>query len=351
MYMLESGMAHGADSLSNARQHTADEAAGDRQENHDGSGAATGLTPRMVLQSLPGNATPAQQDSAIQANFKPSAEHISTRPDTLRMPFDTVVAADGKKPFFEESFFASDSMFHPELSGGRYGVSGAPVPYNMRGDDLITGLLLACFVLGMIAFSRSRDFIFRQTRNFFRVRRSNTTAENETTSEMRFQFFLVFVAGLLLSLLAFFYVEETVSDPLVLKSHYTLIAIFLASCLAYFLLKAMLYTIVDSVFFNMAANAAWLKSLLFLTGMAGVLLFPAVVLLIYFNMHIETALVYAATVLLAFKTLSFYKCYVTFFRDNGYKLQIFLYFCTLEIVPLLALAGGGVMIVNNLKIN
>ena len=308
MYMLESGMAHGADSLSNARQHTADEAAGDRQENHDGSGAATGLTPRMVLQSLPGNATPAQQDSAIQANFKPSAEHISTRPDTLRMPFDTVVAADGKKPFFEESFFASDSMFHPELSGGRYGVSGAPVPYNMRGDDLITGLLLACFVLGMIAFSRSRDFIFRQTRNFFRVRRSNTTAENETTSEMRFQFFLVFVAGLLLSLLAFFYVEETVSDPLVLKSHYTLIAIFLASCLAYFLLKAMLYTVVDSVFFDMAANAAWLKSLLFLTGMAGVLLFPAVVLLIYFNMHIETALVYAATVLLAFKTLSFYKC-------------------------------------------
>lgn len=340
-----------ADSLNNVRQHIGGEVTENRQEGQKGNTVTTELTPRQVLQSLPENATPAQQDSAIQAHFKPAREHLSTCPDTLRMPFDSIAAKDEQKPFFEESFFDRDSMFHPELSGGRYGVSGDPVPYNMRGDDLITGLLLACFILGMIAFSRSRDFIFRQAKNFFRVRRGNTTVENETTSELRFQFFLVFVTSLLLSLLAFFYVEETVSNPLILKSHYTLIAIFLALCLTYFLFKAALYSMVNLVFFDRASNVAWIKSQLFLTGMAGVLLFPAVVLLIYFNIPVQTMLIYTVTVLFLFKMLSFYKCYVTFFRNNDFKLQIFLYFCTLEIVPLLTLVGGMMMIVNNLKIN
>ena len=121
-----------------------------------------GLTPKQILKMLPKDATPAQQDSAIQANFKPVREHLSDRPDTLRLPFDSLKAEVNDKPFYEESFFAKDSMYHPELPGGRYGVAGDPVPYSMRNDNVITGLLLACFVLGIIAFSRSRDFIFRQ---------------------------------------------------------------------------------------------------------------------------------------------------------------------------------------------
>ena len=51
------------------------------------------------------------------------------------------------------------------------------------------------------------------------------------------------------------------------------------------------------------------------------------------------------------KMLTFYKCYVTFFRRNEFKLQIILYLCTLEIVPLLAFWGALVTTANNLKIN
>ncbi|WP_455536286.1 DUF4271 domain-containing protein [Prevotella koreensis] len=345
------GMLLRADSLHNARQSAATEVTEGHQEGqHDGV-APNELTPKHVLQQLPKDATPAQQDSAIQANFKPTRENLSTRPDTLRMPFDSLSSKKDTKPFFEESFFDRDSMYHPELSGGRYGVAGDPVPYNMRGDTLITTLLLASFILGIIAFSHSRDFIFRQAKNFFRVRSGNTTTENETISELRFQFFLVFVTCLQFSLLAFFYVEETVREPLILKSHYTLIAIFLALFSGYFLLKAAVYSFVNRVFFDRTSNRVWLKSQLFVTSVGGVLLFPTVVLLIYFNLPLQTVLIYTAALLILIKILSFYKCYVTFFRHNGPKLQIFLYFCTLEIVPLLTLGGGMMMIVNSLKIN
>ncbi|MDD7317278.1 MAG: DUF4271 domain-containing protein [Prevotella sp.] len=345
------GMLLRADSLHNARQSAVAEPSAGHWEGHNTDGTAAGLTPKQVLQQLPKDATPAQQDSAIQANFSPTREHLSTRPDTLRMPFDSVKTSKDAKPFFEESFFDRDSMYHPELSGGLYGVAGDPVPYNMRGDTLITCLLLACFILGIISFSHSRNLISRQAKNFFRFSSGNTTTENETTSELRFQLFLVFVTCLQFSLLAFFYVEETVSEPLILKSHYTLIAIFLALSSGYYLFKTAAYTFVSGVFFNMASNRLWLKSQLFVISILGVVLFPAVVLLIYFNLPLHTVLIYTTALVVLAKILSFYKCYVTFFRNNSPGLQIFLYFCTLEIVPLLALVGGMMMIVDSLKIN
>jgi hypothetical protein len=38
--------------------------------------------------------------------------------------------------YYRESFFSKDSLFHPELRGGRMGVSGDPVPYSVSGDNL-----------------------------------------------------------------------------------------------------------------------------------------------------------------------------------------------------------------------
>lgn len=43
-------------------------------------------TPAQVLKRLPKDATPAQQDSAIQANIKPAKIRWSKMPDTLHLP-------------------------------------------------------------------------------------------------------------------------------------------------------------------------------------------------------------------------------------------------------------------------
>ena len=112
------------------------------------------LTPAQVLKWLPKDATPAQQDSAIQAHIKPSKISWSQMPDTLHLPGHPVGKSfrDVSLPqYYKESFFSKDSMFHPELDGGRVGVVGDPVPYTVSGDDLITGVLLGCFILAMLA--------------------------------------------------------------------------------------------------------------------------------------------------------------------------------------------------------
>ena len=148
------------------------------------------LTPAQVLSWLPRNATPAQQDSAIQSRFKPSEIHWSEHPDTLHLPGHDagvdLMKADLPQ-YYRESFFSKDTLFHPELPGGRYGVAGDPVPYSVHQDNVITSLLLACFIFSVIAFANARRFIIRQAKNFFYPPREGMSDIAETSNELRFQ--------------------------------------------------------------------------------------------------------------------------------------------------------------------
>lgn len=308
----------------------------------------------QVLQQLPPNATPAQQDSAIQSVFQPELKSLGTQ-DTLFLSANDSVKDTTDINFshyYREGFFTNNALLHPELNVERYGVAGDPMPYSIQNDDVITGLLLGCFLLMMFSFSRLHHFILQQAKSFFHIQRSeNVTVTTETSDEFRFQFFMVALTCLLWALLAFFYTQTKVADTFILRSQYQLIAIFFGCFCVYFLLKGMLYPILNSLFFNRKKNEQWMKSILYLSAMEGIVLFPIVMLQSYFGISVQSAIIYAAIVLILVKLLTIYKCFVIFFRQNGAVLQIILYFCALEIIPMLALAGSLVMIVDYLKIN
>lgn len=311
-------------------------------------------TPSEVLRRLPADATPFQQDSAVQSVCHVKNTHLSTRPDTLHLPGHD----KGKSPkdidlpiYYKQNFFSNDSMYHPELDGGHHGVAGDPIPYTIRGDNTITGLLLGCFVLALIAFSKSRRFLFRQAKDFFYEPRTLTTEFSETTNEFRFQLFLVLQTCLLFAVVSFLYTQACVADTFILSSQYQLVAIFFGTFVAYFMLKIIAYWIVNSVFFGRKKSVRWLKAFLFVTSFEGVALFPLVMLQSYFDLSIQNAVFYVAFVIVLVKMLLFYKGYVAFFRQKNFFLQIILYFCALEIMPLFSLWGVLVMIVDYLKIN
>lgn len=312
------------------------------------------LTPAQVLKWLPSDATPAQQDSAIQAVFSPGEIHYSDCPDTLHLPGHDAGRSitDVSLPvYYEESYFSGDSLLHPEIEGGRHGVAGDPVPYTVRDDDMITGLLLMCFVLVVVSLSNSRRFIVRQLKDFLYVPRSEASALTETSSEVRFQCFLVLQTCLQFSIFQYFYTQNYIGSTFVLASQYHLIAIYFAMFAGYFIVKALLYMFVNPVLLDGKKNLQWMKSLLFITSTEGVLLLPVVLLQVYFNLAIQNVVVYFIVVLILVKILTFYKCYFIFFRRAGFFLQIFLYFCALEIVPIAAFWGALVITGNHLKIN
>ena len=187
------------------------------------------LTPAQVLSWLPRNATPAQQDSAIQAHFKPGEIRWSTRPDTLHLPGHDRGhnMLDVNLPqYYREGFFSKDSLFHPELRGGRNGVAGDPVPYTVHSDNLLTGLLLFCLIMVVVTFSSVKDFLVRQAKSFFYFSHDVASEMSETAVELRFQFFLVLLSCLLCSLLFYFYTLYFIGESFILRSPYYLILIY-----------------------------------------------------------------------------------------------------------------------------
>jgi hypothetical protein len=221
----------------------------------------------------------------------------------------------------------------------------------VRNDNVITGLLLGCFILALLSFARTGGILLRQAKDFFFAPKIGTTTVSETTGEFRFQSFLVMQTCLLLALLAFFYANDYIADTYVLSSQYQLIGIYFAVILGYVLLKMMLYSGVNWVFFESKKIGQWSQFLLFIFSIEGILLFPLVILQVYFDIGLRNTLICSLVIIILLKILSFYKCFDIFFKRTSVFLQIILYFCALEVLPLLSLGAVLVMIGNELKIN
>lgn len=307
-------------------------------------------TPYQVLKMLPKDATPAQQDSAIQAWFQPSEVRYSEQPDTLHLPGHGI----GRSPkdvslpqYYRESFFAKDSLLHPELTGGRYGVAGDPVTYTVRNDDAITCMLIFCFMMAIVVFSYSRHVFAHQLKAFFQPVRQEVGIPLITS---RFFYFLDIQTCLLMGITYYFYTIHYVTDDLLIDTPYMLIGIFSAVFLTYFIGRHLIYRIVNSVFFDSKKNELWTWNLTLMTALEGIALFPAVILQVYFTPPIQNILYYFIFIIILAKILTFYKCWSIFFRQKRIYLQIILYLCALEIVPMLVLWGVLVLITNELKV-
>lgn len=321
-----------------------------RQAVRDTSHKVMSLHPVQTPKELPADETHATPDSVIQ--FSKRVDNART--DTLHNTKQDSVEGCGEISipiFYKESFFSKDSLFHPEIYGGRYGVAGDPVPYSIKGDNIITAMLLGGFILALVAFANSRRFIFMQAKNFFFESRESKNEITETTSEYRFQFFFLLQTCLLLSIISFIYTQERIADTFMLESQYYLIAIFFGSFTAYFIIKMLLQAFTNWVFFDRHSNSRWFKSSLFIASVEGIAIFPLVMLMSYFDLSIQNAITYMTVVIASVKILSFYKCLIIFFKRNAVFSQIFLYFCALEIMPLLLLYGTLATIIDYLKIN
>ena len=316
--------------------------------------ASRPLTPYQVLRALPPDATPAQQDSAIQAWFQPKEIRYSEQPDTLHLPGHGPGRSlkDVNLPqYYRENFFSNDSLLHPEISGGRYGVAGAPVPYTIRGDNMFTSLLLLCIVLFVVSIANSQRFIANQLKDFFYMPNYNDQMV-ETMGEVRFQLFLMLLGCLLFSISSYSYVTTYVGDTFLFDDDFLLISLIFGCFVGYFLLKWLLYRLVNVVFYKGSNKVLqWDRSFLFIGALEGSLLFPAVLLQVYFELSIQNVTYYYVFVITITKLLTFYKSWTIFFRQNGMILQNFLYFCALEITPLLIFTRALLMMVDSLKIN
>ena len=231
------------------------------------------------------------------------------------------------------------------------GFEGIPISYSPRTDDVIALTLLACFFLSSIALARGKKFLTQQVKDFVLHRERTSIFDSSTAADVRYLLVLVVQTCVLTGIVFFNYFHDTCPMLMTKVSPLLLLGIYVGFCLAYFLLKWLLYMFLGWVFFDKSKTDIWLESYSTLIYYLGFALFPFVLFLVYFDLNV-TFLVSIGCVLVIFtKILMFYK-WLKLFSCNIYGVfLLILYFCALEIVPCLIVYQGMIQLNNVLIIN
>lgn len=224
------------------------------------------------------------------------------------------------------------------------GFEGTPISYSPRTDDAIALTLLACFFLSSIALARGKKFLSQQVKDFVLHRERTSIFDSSTAADVRYLLVLVLQTCVLSGITFLNYFHDTCPALMNRVSPLLLLGIYVGFCLAYFLLKWLIYMFLGWTFFDKNKTNIWLESYSALIYYVGFALFPFVLFLVYFDLSLTNLVIIGAIILIFTKILMFYKWIKLFFHQFGALFLLILYFCALEIVPCLLLYQGMVRI-------
>ena len=230
------------------------------------------------------------------------------------------------------------------------GFEGTPISYSPRTDDAIALTLLACFFLSSIALARGKKFLSQQVKDFVLHRERTSIFDSSTAADVRYLLVLVLQTCVLSGITFLNYFHDTCPALMDHVSSLLLLGIYVGFCLAYFLLKWLLYMFLGWTFFDKNKTNVWLESYSALIYYVGFALFPFVLFLVYFDLSLTNLLIIGTIILIFAKILMFYKWIKLFFHQFGALFLLILYFCALEILPCLLLYQGMIQINNILLI-
>lgn len=217
---------------------------------------------------------------------------------------------------------------------------GEPIPYYMKSDDVVTVVLIVCVILVTLALTMigkpwSRKIAQLPLFNF----RQNDLNVTETPGGI--QPFLFIQMGLAVSLLL---IDITIrmNQPLVELplSSSALLAFYMMLAAAFLVFRWLLYRFVLWMFVQPVQipfiMEAWTNSVC----LEGVLLLPMMMVDIYYNMHFVLFAIVILVVSIIPRIWLFYWQKKLFSLNLYGSLLIFLYFCALEILPIVFIAIG-----------
>lgn len=230
------------------------------------------------------------------------------------------------------------------------GFEGTPISYSPRTDDAIALTLLVCFFLSSIALARGKKFLSQQVKDFVLHRERTSFFDSSTAADVRYLLVLVLQTCVLSGITFLNYFHDTCPALMDHVSSLLLLGIYVGFCLAYFLLKWLLYMFLGWTFFDKNKTNIWLESYSALIYYVGFALFPFVLFLVYFDLSLTNLVIIGSIILIFTKILMFYKWIKLFFHQFSGLFLLILYFCALEIVPCLLLYQGMIQMNNILLI-
>ncbi|WP_300729721.1 DUF4271 domain-containing protein [uncultured Bacteroides sp.] len=220
------------------------------------------------------------------------------------------------------------------------GMQGIPMPYQLRSDGVITGILLLCFILISYALKNSKQYLAHHVRGLFQHRERASLFDEKPNTDSRYILIMFLISCVLTGIYLYHYFITSDKTLARIVPHSFILGTYTGLIFTFVLYKWCAYTFINWVFFDRERHQAWIESYFNILAGSGLLLFPVILLIIYFNIDFTTGNIFILIILLFAKILLFYKCIRNFFNYLHGFLHFILYFCALEIIPLILLWKG-----------
>lgn len=240
-------------------------------------------------------------------------------------------------PFNGQNTYISHFPVKPFILGGAQAEPGAGTAHKVQNYDWIFWLIVMAFAL--LTFTR----VFYERRFKLMVsavfsRNAARLASGERSIFQHQSFVLILMAAIISGALFIYQVLHFFNPELVqgIQGIWLTLQIF-GGWLAYYLLKVLLIRTSGVIFRNKAISAEYIQNIFIFSLFTGVILLPLTLLATYLS---PAPFIYTALVILTFiMVIRFFRGFLIGLSDPKFSvLHLFLYLCTLEILPVVFIA-------------
>ena len=240
--------------------------------------------------------------------------------------------------FDDCSYFAGDTLLHAEVPYRPLGIVATSTPYYLRYDDWSGLALLLCLFLAASLVLRLRKKFRELLRGvFFPV--LGKMDEPIVDDPLRYSTRIVSVCLLSLTaaMVTFVYTQHGVEYYPFIETPYILFVAFFVLWLVYFMMKRMAGNFVNWIFFQRDKIFTCQRAYTFFYAVGALLSFVLAVVVVYLPVSPREILIMTLSLVFLVKIMLLFKTYQLFFPKLYGTLHLIVYFCTLELMPLLVL--------------
>lgn len=246
------------------------------------------------------------------------------------LPPDSILTHPQLSPLAQSDYYASgDSVADVYAVGQLRGLTDA---------DNVWVVLTMVFLLGLIALIMvpNREHLLFRVKEFFSTERRFSSEHMVATSTEAVHLTMLLAIGL--ASLAVIYHSFLMTMPL--ADHLPDVAgigyaLLWAAGAAFLLSKVVAYSLINWVFFDRTRNRKWTFAFFFLTAIFSCAVFVVAVLYQFADLSFEIVTKCMLFLLISYELLLFFRLITNFSPKKYGVLLIFLYFCSVELVPIL----------------
>lgn len=249
----------------------------------------------------------------------------------------------------QQNQLLTDSLLQQQILM-QNGIEGIPVPYMYVNDKIVTVLMIAILLLVARSFS-SKLYINGLCRVLFNFNISRNHLYNNAflINSIR-TFVLLLCTSVLIGFSMYIHNVETFTLAYAKFSKEVLLVLCILVAILCMMVKMIPYFSINWIFFEKENRKEWVGIYISAYILLGTLFFPIVIVKFFTDYSYDVFIKMLIISYFLTRIILFYRCFKNFF-DNYYSiLQLFLYFCALEIIPDIFIYKG-VMFFSDLMIS